>query len=72
MFSVLKLSAEQRSLIDERIGSALREIGTLLLAFAPLDHTMNETASAWSLAGFVIAGGLLFAFSILEELRRRK
>lgn len=68
---IVRLSPEQRSIVHERIAGALREIGTLLVAFAPLDYTMSESAGAWSLAGFLILGGCLFTLGVYSELRRK-
>ena len=63
------LTMDQWALVRERATGALREIGTLLVAFAPLDFTMSERAGGWSLAGFLVAGGIAFAIAVAMELR---
>ena len=56
----------------ERVEDALREIGTLLLAFAPLDAVLTEEARRGYVLLFVLAGLLLFMGSLSLERRRRR
>jgi len=58
----------------QRVASArftdlAREVGTLLLAFAPLDYLLQPSLEPWSLIGFVFVGGALFVWSLLREAR---
>jgi len=55
----------------ERIEDALREIGTLLVTFAPLDAALNRDANVFSLLIFVVIGIIVFAAALLLERRRR-
>ena len=65
----MTLSDNQRSLIEARITVIVREVGTLLLAFAPLDDSLQINIEPWSLVGFVTAGGGLFVLSLVREIR---
>ena len=53
---------------------ALREIGTLLLAFGPLDAALEYergTPGTWRAAiGFFLLGATFFGFGLLLEWRR--
>jgi hypothetical protein len=60
--------------IEERLNEILREIGVLLLAFAPLDAALgSERPDRWSLVLlFVTLGISLIVISLLNEQRRRR
>jgi 4-hydroxybenzoate polyprenyltransferase len=64
---------EKTSLFQVRILEALREVGILLMAFAPLDGALSsELAEEWpDVLGFLVAGFLLFLYSMLGERRLR-
>ena len=66
--AMLNLTAEQSLKAEIRIAGGMREVGTLLIAFAPLDYTMREAGDPWTLAGFLVAGGVLFGLSVLWEV----
>ena len=69
----MTFSSKQRTHVVERAAGLCREVGTLLVAFAPLDYSMqHQTVNAASLAGFLVTGGVLFALSIFIELRIAK
>lgn len=55
----------------ERIEDALREIGTLLMTFAPLDAALNRDANVTSLLIFFVIGLIVFGGSLWLERRRR-
>ena len=56
--------------VRERFGDAMREIGTLLITFAPLDAALNENRGAVrGLLYFLVVGFLLFAGSLWLERR---
>lgn len=65
----MPLTRKQRTRLHVRINGMLRELGTLLLAFAPLDYLQQEHVDFTTLAGFVILGLTLVALSMLRELR---
>ena len=58
----------------ERIGDAMREIGTLLIAFAPLDAALTERREhvAVFLLLFLGLGALLFIGALVLERRRSR
>lgn len=69
----MPLTSRQKLAIYERLSGLCREVGTLLVAFAPLDYSMqHENVHGASLALFLAAGGVLFAFSVFLELRSEK
>ncbi len=50
----------------------LRECGTLLVAFAPLDVILNERGQKWGWMLLFIAIGLcFFAIALISESRRK-
>ena len=55
--------------LARRLTELAREVGTLLLAFAPLDYALEPEAAAWSLGGFVFIGSALFGLSVYRETR---
>jgi hypothetical protein len=63
-------SRERQALVDRRLTDMIREIATLLLAFAPLDYMLLSQLDPLSLFGFVIIGASLFRWSVIRELRR--
>ena len=60
--------------IEERFNEILREIGVLLLAFAPLDAALgSERQDRWSLVLLFVTFGIsLIVVSLLNEQRRRR
>lgn len=67
----MRLTTDQRNRIATRFVEATREIGVLLLAFAPLEFTMQKgTLSTTILVAFLLAGFSLFALSVFVEVRR--
>lgn len=66
----MALNDEGRRHIKERLAGFFREIGTLLVAFAPLDFALQEgTVRTIAMLAFVVAGGALFAASLVIEMR---
>jgi hypothetical protein len=58
--------------IQDRLSGLCREVGTLLVAFAPLDFELQEgTVRTIAMVGFVLAGGGLFLLSLVIDLRSR-
>ena len=58
---------------QERLEDAMREVGTLLIAFAPLDAALAEQRGKTGLLLlFMIVGVLLFLVSVLIERRRSR
>ena len=59
--------------VRERIEDGMREVGTLLITFAPLDYalTHREPGTALPLLSMLLLGVLLFTGSLLLERRRR-
>jgi hypothetical protein len=56
---------------QERLEDAMREVGTLLIAFAPLDAALAEQRGKTGLLLlFMIVGVLLFIGSLLIERSR--
>ncbi len=59
--------------VAERVEDAMREVGTLVIAFAPLDAAFAEGAErAGLLLLFAIYGVLLFVGSLWLERRRSR
>jgi C4-dicarboxylate-specific signal transduction histidine kinase len=58
--------------VAERIEEAMREIGMLLLAFAPLDAVLAEPARTGRLLLFFCFGIFLFIAAVLLERRRAR
>lgn len=58
--------------IKERLEEGMREVGVLLIAFAPLDAFMKPgEPTPWGiLVFFVVAGILLFWLALVLEWRR--
>ena len=58
--------------VSERIEEAAREVGILLIAFAPMDAAVNaaQGQKTGSLLFFVVAGLCLFSGALLMERRR--
>jgi len=57
--------------VQERVEDAMREVGTLLITFAPLDAALAEGSGiAGKFLSFVIVGVTLFAGSLWLERRR--
>jgi hypothetical protein len=66
----VQLNRLQRAIVSRRFTDLLREVGTLLLAFAPLDYMLQPDLDPWSLLGFVTMGVAFFLLSLVRELRR--
>ena len=57
--------------VQERVEDAMREVGTLLITFAPLDAALAERSGmARKFLFFLIVGVVLFAGSLWLERRR--
>jgi hypothetical protein len=54
----------------ERIEDALREIGTLLMTFAPLDAAVNPAESGGRLLIFFVIGLIVFLLALRLERSR--
>ena len=55
----------------QRLEDLMREMGTLLLAFAPLEGALSSSPSRWfSLVFFLVLGAALFAAAVRSERRR--
>ena len=65
----MRLSPQQRSIINARFIMLCREVGTLLLAFVPLDYSLADNASGWRLIALFVAGAALFAYSVYSDVR---
>jgi hypothetical protein len=64
---------EQRAAtkLRKRAGEISREIGTLFVAFAPLDAALSESRSrVLAMLPFATLGLLLIVIAIISELRR--
>jgi hypothetical protein len=60
------------SILSKRLTDLYREVGTLLIAFVPLDYSLQQEISPRSLAAFLAVGGMTFALSIYRENRSAK
>jgi hypothetical protein len=60
--------------VQERVEDAMREVGTLLIAFAPLDAAIAESrrVSRILLFFFLVVGIVLFGASLWLERRRSR
>jgi hypothetical protein len=67
--TAMALSRKQQVRFGGRLTALGREVGTLLLAFAPLDYFQKEYLDVEGLLWFVLAGIMLFAYSLIWELR---
>jgi len=57
--------------VQERVEDAMREVGTLLITFAPLDAALApDSGQARTFLFFLIMGVALFAGSLWLERRR--
>jgi hypothetical protein len=66
----VRFTGAQKPRIAQRLIEVVREMGVLLLAFAPLEFTLQGgTASAFALWGFVSTGVALLAISLYAEAR---
>lgn len=64
--------SDSRSLAKLRVAEALREVGILVVAFAPLDTLLSPTnlAATWpTVLGLIVEGCLVFALGVLGEVR---
>ena len=68
----MALSTRQRVRVEELISEAYREVGVLLIAFAPLDAVFAGPGWVTSVAGllFLLLGLLLFGIGTRMEVRR--
>lgn len=58
--------------VQERLEDVMREVGTLLIAFAPLDAALAESRSVTrALLFFLLMGVALFAGSLWLEGKRK-
>jgi hypothetical protein len=68
-------SGPRNAIAAERVLEAMREVGILLIAFAPLDFAVSgaPVRISWPyLLGFLLAGLILLSSSILVERRLRQ
>ena len=68
----MALSTRQRARVDQLSSEAVREVGVLLVAFAPLDTAFAGIGWATGVTGliFLLLGLLLFGIGTRMELRR--
>jgi|SRR5579859_1050045 len=66
------VSRHRVTTVAERIEDALREIGVLLIAFAPLDAVLAEPGRIARLLLFSCLGIFLFIAAVLLERRRAR
>lgn len=71
MFGAMPQRTETKAAF-ERLEDALREIGTLLVAFAPMDAVLAEAGRRGLVLIFFLVGGLLFMGSLWLERRDRR
>jgi len=55
--------------VRERIQDGMREVGTLLITFAPLDVALADRAQVKFLLLFLLLGICLFAVAVVLERR---
>ena len=65
----MALTRKQQARIDSRAIALMREIGTLLLTFAPLDYSLQERVNLKLLAAFIVVAVLLIGYSMIREAR---
>ena len=65
----MALSRKQKARIGARMTVLYREVGTLLLAFAPLDYLQRDTVNVLELLAFLSIGVSLFGWSVFREMR---
>ena len=58
--------------VQERVEDAMREVGTLMIAFAPLDAAVAGSERTGRLLIFLIFGLVLFVGSLWIERRRNR
>ena len=63
------LSSKQQAKLSGRFTSICREVGILLLAFTPLDYSMQDRRDFLMLAGFFLLAVSLLVWSVFRELR---
>lgn len=61
---------ERQTVATQRLTDLIREAGTLLLAFAPLDYMLLPELDPMSLFGFLVIGVCLFRLAVIREVRR--
>ena len=66
----MPLSSAHFTIIRDRLAVLCREVGTLLLAFAPLDYALQKGVEPATFIGFVLLGGVLFLISLVHDVRR--
>ena len=66
----MNLADQHKTLLRDRVTALAREVGTLLLAFAPLDYSLQRDVDPWSLGLFVLVGIGLFVASVRAEIGR--
>jgi hypothetical protein len=72
MFGRIVTNTAKHRLVKIRILEALREVGILVIAFAPLDVVMDTAPLevTWKrLTGSMVVGFLLFASGVIGEWR---
>lgn len=67
----LMTQADAEKLTVERFQALPRELGTLLIAFAPLDAVLSESENRWYALLFFLGLGLTFFIASLIWERRR-
>jgi hypothetical protein len=66
---VLETPKKKIGKTQQRVLDAIREIGELLMAFAPLDGTIQKDVSLWTVVGLFAVGFCAFLLSVLIERR---
>ena len=65
----MPLTRRQQTGLNRRVNEIFREVGTLLLAFAPLDYLQSERVDVATLTGFVLLGSLFVVLALAREIR---
>ena len=68
------ISTVERRIIRRRLEELCREVGALLIAFAPLDAALaSDQPNRWGwLLLFLSLGAFLTVYAMIEEIRRSR
>jgi hypothetical protein len=59
-----------RKTVRERVEDGMREVGTLLMTFAPLDAALAQPRALGGLLIFLLVGAFFFTLAVVLEARR--